>query len=41
VLLLLEPVHQPFLVMAFSKIGSHDLLPLGWLGTVMLLIYAF
>jgi hypothetical protein len=40
VLLLLEPLHQPFFVLGIFKIGSHKPFPRGWLGTVILLISA-
>jgi hypothetical protein len=37
-LLPLEPLHQPFFVMVFFKIGSHELLAWGRLRTIILLI---
>jgi hypothetical protein len=39
-LLLLEPLHQPFLGMFFFKIGSQGLFAWGWLWTAILLISA-
>jgi hypothetical protein len=36
----LEPLHQPFSVMGFFRIGSHELFCLVWLQTMILLISA-